>query len=89
MSDPTRRRSDLPEEAPNQYSTGDRCIECARPLSRYNPYVVCGPCRMRIAADVVDDYVEDDAPELQYGYLWERFAKRTPLRRGSLLEIEG
>lgn len=79
--------SEVPEDAPNQYGEADVCNPCGRPLSRYNPYVTCGPCRVRIAQDIVDDFDEDDALERYpvVSYIWERFAKRQPIKRGPLM----
>jgi hypothetical protein len=76
-------KSPEPTDAPNQYGPG-RCTECQRPLSRYNPYVVCGPCRVRLADNIareiaVAEYMEDR------GFAWELFPKREPVWRGPLL----
>lgn len=89
-------KSDFPvDEAPAQYRVGELCKECRLPLSRYNPYIVCGPCRVRICTNIVDDYEEDDprgddGPGYDWraptSYVWERFPRRVEVRRGSLLE---
>lgn len=34
--------------AARQFNPSDRCAECRRPLSRYNPFTVCGPCRIAL-----------------------------------------
>jgi hypothetical protein len=84
----------VPENAPQQYALNDRCRECGGPLSRYNPYVVCGACRVRISARIAPGAI--DAAECEChtvactcGYddrfPWERFPKRKPVRRGALL----
>lgn len=85
MSEAPRRFK--PGAAPLQYPLGDVCT-CGARLSRYNPYVVCGPCRVRIASDITDDFVEDDDTAAHTPYVWERFDKRRAVRRGSLLEAE-
>lgn len=84
-------RSELPEAAPNQYPPG-RCRAdlggCGRPLSTYNPYEVCGPCRVRAASNVDEAASEAEDAEAAAGgtlFAWERFPRRTPLRRGPLL----
>jgi len=66
------------ERMPPQYEVGARCTECMCPLSRYNPYVVCGPCRMKLANMLADD----DESE----YSWEKFERRPAVRRGPLLD---
>lgn len=67
-----KRYSELEVEAPEQFAVGERCdvaaSGCGRPLSRYNPYTVCGPCRMRLGAWLVTD----------------SFPRRVPVRRGAL-----
>lgn len=81
---PTRPQ---PEDGPLQYTVGQPCAECQYPLSRYNPYVVCGPCRMRLA-EAMAGMPEDDynTHSVTFVFPWERFAKRKPVRQGSLLE---
>ena len=64
---------------------------CGRLLSRYNPYVVCGPCRVRLANDVADEVgaaeiAEDAAPIV---FAWERFPRRHVVRYGALLPDTG
>lgn len=83
--------SDLP---PNQYTVGDRCEVdlggCGRPLSRYNPYVVCGPCRVKLASTAVDVVEDMDAEEPRpIVFAWERLPKRDVVRRGPLLAETG
>lgn len=85
-SDGYRREADL-DPAPNQYPVGVPCASCNRPLSRYNGYTICGPCRYRIATTIVDDYAEDqlDAPDhwsdTEPVYKFDRFPKRRPVQR--------
>lgn len=72
--------------APNQYAVDGRCVECMRPLSRYNPYVVCGPCRVRLASGVADAVtVAENDDDAKIIFAWERFPRREPVRRGPLL----
>lgn len=83
-----RIMSNVPHgELPLQYSTGDRCTECALPLSMYNPYQVCGPCRHRISTHTPPELLEEEAADNAEGrsFLWERFPRRRALRRGPLL----
>ena len=35
---------------PPQFADGELCSECNRPLSIYDPYRTCGPCRCRISS---------------------------------------
>lgn len=74
------------DEAPRQYPEG-RCTACKRPLSMYNQYEVCGPCRVTISTNITHDYAED-APEkpdhwrdYEPRYELERFKKRKPIPR--------
>lgn len=79
---------DLPGEAPPQYPLGQPCNECGRPLSRYNPYVTCGPCRMRLSCRIATEIAEDDAGDSHgddKSFVWDRFPKRKAVRRGPLL----
>jgi hypothetical protein len=81
----------VPVNAPPQYGTGRCRIElggCGRPLSTYNPYVVCGPCRVRLASTVDDDSDNAELIERE-GQVWERFPKRGVARRGALLPETG
>lgn len=81
----THRRSDLPEIAPNQYGVGRRCMACPTVLSRYNRYTVCGPCRVRMSLMIPVNEVAFAKDVEDCGFVWERFPKREPVRRGPLL----
>lgn len=86
-------RYDLPAEAPNQYRVGEQCSECRKPLSRYNPYRVCGPCRVKASAAIAAKDVEAEMAEAErtgsHSFAWERFPKRTAVRRGPLMMETG
>lgn len=72
----------LTTETPLQYAVGQPCDECGNPLSRYNPYTVCGPCRRKLVLDTSAEMAQTSheayAP-------WERHL-RVPVRRGPLTE---
>jgi hypothetical protein len=60
-----------------QYTPGEPCVQCRRPLSRYNPYAVCGPCRVKLmptlslnAALAAHAAAETGTEE------WDRFPRR-------------
>jgi uncharacterized Zn finger protein (UPF0148 family) len=85
------RRADDVDPSPYQYPPGVPCDKCGRPLSRYNGYTTCGPCRYRIATDIVDDYYEDE-PEKPDSwrdrepiFSLERFKRRKPIPRDETL----
>jgi hypothetical protein len=87
---------DLPHDAPPQHGPGQCRLDlggCGRPLSTYNPYVVCGPCRVRLAAEIArEEAAEAEAAEEAVGvkeFAWERFPKRHVVRRGALLAETG
>lgn len=72
----------LVDERVEQYGTTGRCVKCGNPLSRYNPYTVCGPCRVRIA--------EQEAIALQsiseeQSHDWERFERREPVQEPPII----
>lgn len=70
----------LDDEAPRQYSPDEKCEHCKRPLSRYNPYTVCGPCRVRVVGRLA---LGETRPGRGRG--WESFKRRAPVRRGPML----
>ena len=63
-----------PVRRPPQYGIDGRCTQCCRPLSRYNPYVVCGPCRVRMAALIPAEIASREEPDGTF--VWERFPRR-------------
>lgn len=83
-SDGYRRSADPFDSAPYQYPA-QRCDSCNRPLSRYNGYTTCGPCRYRIATNIVDDYYElaeeqpDSWRDTEPIYHRDRFKRRLPI----------
>lgn len=66
------------DQRPAQYGTVGRCIECMAFLSRYNPYQVCGPCRVRLAAAIPQKIAAaaETAERSEPTFVWERFPKR-------------
>jgi ribosomal protein S14 len=64
------RQDAVPVNAPQQYSSEDRCRECGTPLSIYNPNEVCGVCYRRLGLHLTDP---------------ETHTHRPPVRRGALL----
>jgi predicted amidophosphoribosyltransferase len=69
---------------PLQYGEGT-CTECQRPLSIYNRFVVCGPCRYRLSYTIAQEVEDENDPTGgERTFVWETFGERKPVRRGQL-----
>lgn len=71
--------------APHQYAVGRKCSECPTILSRYNPYTICGACRVRIVAQGPREWDGDLTDPGVEPFPWEG-QEREPVRRGPLLD---
>lgn len=74
---------------PAQHMPGQLCTNgCGTKLSIYNPYTVCGPCRVRLAEAMSDAELKaaEEAERAADGLMvWERYPRREVVRRGPLL----
>ena len=73
--------------SPPQYAVGERCQECKKPLSRYNPCRVCSPCQGRLWAEKAREIVEAaGTDDVAVGPMpWEVEPMRPVVRRGALM----
>lgn len=62
------------------YGPAGRCAECAAVLSIYNPYTVCGPCRLKLAEERVAERVDEAETEELLGNIWHAHPRREQVR---------
>lgn len=68
-----------PMSPARQFAANQPCTQCGKPLSRYNPYEVCGPCRVKLAPTLGLQPEGQAGDELE-GLAWERFKRRPQIK---------